>query len=61
MRPESEQRQAGRWVINATLPVSFTIRNSPGIFSIGNEDLLQFGGRNPGRRLVALDQNLHEP
>jgi len=51
---------AGSWVIETELPVNFTIRNSPGIFSIGNEDVLGFGGRSPGRRLIALDQNLRE-
>lgn len=54
------QDGAGRWVISTELPVDFAIRNSPGIFSIGNEDVLQFGGRSPGRRLIALDQNLRE-
>jgi 3-dehydroquinate synthetase len=51
------QDRDGNWVLATELPVSFTIKNSPGIFSIGNEDVLGFGSR-PGRRLIAIDQNL---
>src|SRR5687768_15527888 len=57
---ESEHDGAGRWTLSTELPVNFEIRNSPGVFSIGNEDVLRFGSRNPGRRLIALDQNLRE-
>ncbi len=57
---ESEQDGAGRWTLSTELPVNFVIRNSPGVFSTGNEDLLSFGSRNPGRRLIVLDQNLRE-
>jgi 2-epi-5-epi-valiolone synthase len=59
-RQQSAQDEPGHWVISTELPVHFTIKNSPGIFAIGNEDVLQFGGRNPGRRLIVLDQNLRE-
>lgn len=48
----------GNWTLATELPVSFVIRNSPGVFTIGNEDVLEFGRRESGRRLIAIDQNL---
>lgn len=49
----------GSWVLETELPVRFTIRNSPGVFSPGNTDLLEFGATGPSaRRLVVIDKNI---
>ena len=50
---------AGNWAMNASLPVSFLIKNSPGILSIDNSDLLEHGssGKN-ARRMIVIDRNI---
>jgi len=49
----------GSWVIEAHLPVSFKIKNSPNIFSPSNNDLLECGSQGAGsRRLVIIDRNI---
>lgn len=49
----------GTWVMRTSLPVEFTIKNSPGIFSVYNPTLLEFGGRGVGaRRFVVIDKNI---
>ncbi|MBU3589067.1 sedoheptulose 7-phosphate cyclase [Polynucleobacter sp. 80A-SIGWE] len=49
----------GSWSIETSLPISFKIKNSPGILTPGNADLLEFGTTGPGsRRLVVIDRNI---
>jgi 3-dehydroquinate synthetase len=49
----------GTWTIETQLPVSFKIKNSPGLFSKGNPDLLEHGNKGSNaRRMVVIDQNL---
>lgn len=46
-------------MIETHLPVSFKIKNSPGIFSKENTDLLEFGTKGPNsRRMVVIDRNI---
>ena len=46
------------WKVESTLPISFGIRYSSGIFSPMNPDLLQLG--ESSRRLVLIDKNVDE-
>lgn len=48
-----------QWTIETQLPVSFAIKNSPGIFSPKNPDLLEYGSQGPSaRRLIVIDRNI---
>ena len=48
--------KSGEWFLDTELHVSFYIKNSPNIFSIGNRDILNYGTQGPGsRRLVVVD------
>lgn len=47
------------WMLETNLPISFAIRNSPGLFDVNNPSLLEYGTRGAGsRRLVVIDQNI---
>ncbi len=49
----------GRWTIETSQPVKFSIKNSPGVFSKNNPDVLEFGSKGANaRRLVVIDRNI---
>ena len=49
----------GTWVMETQQPVRFKIKNSPGIFSPGNRDVLEFGSQGPeSRRMVVIDRSI---
>jgi 3-dehydroquinate synthase len=49
----------GTWTVETQLPVSFKIKNSPGLLSKNNPDLLEHGNKGSNsRRMVVIDQNL---
>jgi 3-dehydroquinate synthetase len=49
----------GSWTLKTHLPVTFSIKNSPGLFSVGNRDLLQHGSQGASaRRMVVIDRNI---
>ncbi len=49
----------GTWVMETHLPVSFKIKNSPGIFDPANDDVLEFGSQgSERRRLVVIDRTI---
>jgi 2-epi-5-epi-valiolone synthase len=59
MNNKMQPQTLGSWSISTELPVEFTIENSPGIFSIGNESILSFGSRgDEARRLIVIDRNI---
>lgn len=54
-----ETSELGSWIIESSLPISFKIKNSPGVFTPGNKDLLEFGSTGQGsRRLLVIDRNI---
>lgn len=51
----------GEWTLTTQQEVTFVIKNSPGLFDIGNEDVLGHGSTGKGsRRIVVIDQQLSE-
>ncbi|MEJ7596858.1 MAG: sedoheptulose 7-phosphate cyclase [Kofleriaceae bacterium] len=47
------------WVMETHLPVRFTIKNSPGLLTKQNRDLLEFGSQGPtARRFVVIDRHI---
>ena len=51
--------EIGTWVIESKLPVSFKIKNSPGLLLANNLDLLEYGNQGKSsRRMIVIDQNL---
>lgn len=47
------------WVMETHLPVRFTIKNSPGLLTKHNRDLLEFGSQGPNaRRFVVIDRHI---
>ena len=52
-------KEIGTWLVESQLPVSFKIKNSPGIFTKSNLDLLEYGSQGASsRRLIVIDQAL---
>ncbi len=49
----------GTWVMETHLPITFKIKNSPGIFNPENGDVLEFGSQGANsRRMVVIDRNI---
>lgn len=49
----------GTWVMETHLPVTFKIKNSPGIFDPANGDVLEFGSQGANsRRMVVIDRTI---
>ena len=47
------------WVMETHLPVRFTIKNSPGLLTKNNRDLLELGSQGPNaRRFVVIDRHI---
>ena len=57
--PAKSTKEIGTWIVESKLPVSFKIKNSPGILSKKNLDLLEYGSQGANtRRMIVIDQNL---
>ncbi len=57
--PAKYTKKIDTWMVESQLPVSFKIKNSPGIFSKSNLDLLEYGSQGASsRRMIVIDQNI---
>lgn len=49
------------WALETALPIKYFIKNSPGLFQVGNRDILNHGSVGEGsRRLVVIDLKVSE-